>query len=77
MSGTSYINAYEKQLNERKLALLRTLAGWWLATSKGKGEYEALLKVRTQIREMREYLNQLEYDVNMADVKLPEEEVQS
>ena len=66
--GTSYIDTYEKQLNERKFALLRTLAAWWIATSKGKGEEEARGKVLAQIEAMRTYLDGPEAIMQRAEV---------
>ena len=66
--GTNYIDTYEKQLNERKFALLRALAGWWIATSSGKGEEEARGKVLAQIEAMRKYLDGLEAIMQRAEI---------
>lgn len=69
MSVKSYIDTYEVQLNDCKFALLRALAGWWIASTKGKDETKARENVSTQIQAMRDYLDELESDLLKAEVK--------
>jgi hypothetical protein len=68
MNTTSYIDHYEKQLNERKLALVRTLAAWWIASTKGKDENAMRERVKGQINQFRAYLDDLEQELDKAEV---------
>jgi hypothetical protein len=68
MNGTQYIDSYDKQLNERKLAILRALGLWWTASTKGQEETKARENVSIQIQGMRDYLDELEADLLKAEV---------
>jgi hypothetical protein len=70
VNAQNYIDHYDKEINQRKLALLRALSAWWITTTNNpkdmlqKSKKSAREKVKVQLAAMRAYLDELEQEID-------------